>query len=49
MYTFDSTGNKEIGLLLQGCSWSPSSGIGVTSACFQPPGKTPLARETLMM
>ena len=47
-HTFDNTGNNEIGLLLQGCSRSPSFGIGVTSAYFHPPGKTPLAREALM-
>ena len=45
----DSAGNKEIGLLLRGCSRCPSFGIGFTSACFQPLGKTPLARESLMM
>jgi len=39
--TFDNTGNNKIGLLLQGCSWSPFSGIGVTFTFFHPPGKTP--------
>ena len=38
-HIFDKIGNSEIDLLLFACSWSPSLGIGDTSAIFQTLGK----------
>lgn len=44
---FDGTGNNEMGLLLFACLWSPSLGIGVTSATFQTEGKVEVTKEVL--
>ena len=46
---FDGTGNNEMGLLLFACLWSPSLGIGVTSATFQTEGKVEVTKEVLTM
>ena len=43
----DKTGRSEMGLLLFGCSWSPSFGIGVTSAVFHFDGKTHVRKDSL--
>ena len=45
--TLDKTGGSEMGLLLFGCSWSPSFGIGVTSAVFHFDGKTHVRKDSL--
>ena len=51
--TLDKTGSEiklvvsEMGLLLFGCSWSPSFGIGVTSAVFHFDGKTHVRKDSL--
>ena len=47
--TFDNRGNKENGFLLLRILWSPSFGIGITSAFIQTCGKVPLMSEPLMM
>ena len=36
-----------MGLLLFACSWSPSFGIGVTSAVFHFDGKTHVRKDAL--
>ena len=49
LQTLERTGNCEIGLLVLACSWSPSFGMGVTSAVFLIEGKVQVPSEVLMI
>ena len=48
-HTLEKVGSSETGLLLLGFSWSPSFGIGVTSAIFQRKRNVPVTKDALII